>query len=49
MMPLAEASQLAEAAGCEVWIVPNATHAQGMSVAGDEYLKRLIGMARKLK
>jgi pimeloyl-ACP methyl ester carboxylesterase len=45
--PVAE--ELAQAAGCELWIVPGATHAHCYDVARAQYHERLVTLARALQ
>ena len=48
LMPRSYAERLSQAAGCPLWIVPNATHAQCKVVALPEYIGRLVAMGRSL-
>jgi pimeloyl-ACP methyl ester carboxylesterase len=38
-------NRLARAAGCEVWTIDGASHAQGYGDAGSEYLAKLVELA----
>jgi uncharacterized protein len=49
LIPESNAQALANAAGCEIWRIPNSGHAQGIGVAKDEYLKKLIEMAKRVR
>ncbi len=48
LMPRNYAERLAKAAGCPLWVVPGATHAQCKVVALPEYEHRLTEIARTL-
>lgn len=47
LMDASHAARLAKAAGCELWTIPNAGHAEGYSVASSEYIDRLGRVANR--
>jgi pimeloyl-ACP methyl ester carboxylesterase len=49
LMPREHAERLAAAAGCELWEIPGAGHAEGYFVAKHEFLRRLETLARRLE
>ncbi len=49
LIPMSHAERLAAAAGCEIWRVPLASHAQCAECAGVSYLDRLDRFARALR
>lgn len=48
LIPMRQAELLAAAAGCELWKVEGARHAQCSDTAGREYIRRLIEFAKTL-
>lgn len=46
LMPRSNADRLAAASGAELWVIPKAEHAQGVSVAEKEYLDRLLDIGQ---
>ncbi len=49
LIPRSHADRLANAAGCELWVVPGAEHAQCSNASGTEYFERLDKFARALR
>lgn len=49
LFPMSFSDQLAQAAGVEVWRVPNAAHAYCYDVAPGEYEKRLVALAATVR
>jgi pimeloyl-ACP methyl ester carboxylesterase len=48
LIPESNATAIAQAAGCDLWKIDGANHAQGIGVAKDEYLARLVAMGRRV-
>lgn len=49
LMPESNARRLAGAARCDLWIVPEASHAQCKVIEPEEYALRLIALARRVE
>ncbi|MBI3721805.1 MAG: alpha/beta hydrolase, partial [Fimbriimonas ginsengisoli] len=48
LMEMSQAKTLSEAAGCPLWVVPGAEHAQCQNLAPAEYVRRLSELADAL-